>query len=75
MQKNLALSGMIHAKFKSESAMARAMGWSKQRLSKITCGRRTPTLGDLDEMATILERPIMDLVQIFLPEKSTNVDA
>lgn len=41
MAKNKHLSDLIYAKFKTESACARHMGWTKQRLNKITNGKKS----------------------------------
>ena len=74
MAKNLQLSGMIHSKFENESDFARALGWSRQRLSKITNGHRFPDLFETEDMAQALGSTFTDLAQIFLTSKSTNVD-
>lgn len=74
MAKNLQLSGMIHAKYANESDFARALGWSRQRLSKITNGHKYPDLFETENMAHALETSFSDLAQIFLSSKSTNVD-
>ena len=66
MTKNLCLRGMIHAKFDSEAAMARALGWSRQRLSKITNGRKIPTIFEIDAMATVLGCSFMDIANFYL---------
>lgn len=74
MAKNLQLSGMIHAKYKNESDFARALGWSRQRLCKITNGQRFPDLFETENMAQALDTSFSDLAHIFLSSKSTNVD-
>lgn len=74
MAKNLQLNGLIHAKYNTESEMAEKMGWSRQRLNKITNGRRMPDLFEVDKMAGILDTSFMDLANIFLSMGSTNVD-
>ena len=74
MAKILGLNGLIHTKFSSESAMARAMNWSRQRLYKITSGEKIPNLFELDEMANVLGCSIMDIAVFYLHSRSTNVD-
>ena len=58
----------------SETDMASAMGWSRQRLNKITNGKKVPDLFELDDMASALGSTVMDLAHIFLQSRSTNVD-
>ena len=74
MAKNLQLNGMIHAKFESETEMASKMGWSRQRLNKITTGRKVPDLFELNDMAEAMGSSFEDLAHIFLSMRSTNVD-
>lgn len=74
MAKNLQLNGMIHARFESEAAFARFLGWSKQRVWKITNGRKVPDLFELRDMAGAMDCSIADLAHIFLLMQSTNVD-
>lgn len=74
MAKNLQLNGIIHSKFESESKMAAEMGWSRQRLNKITNGQRVPDLIEVDDMAKALDSSFSDLAHIFLHWQSTNGD-
>ena len=74
MAKNLQLSGMIHAKFDTESKMAQYLGWSRQRLNKITTGKKVPDLFEVNSMAEALGSSFVNLAQIFLGTKSTIVD-
>ena len=66
MKKNLVLSGKIHSKFKSEAEFARELGWSRQRLSRITNGYKVPTLFEIDYMATVLGCSFMDIADFYL---------
>ena len=74
MAKILALNGLIHSKFDSESKMADAMGWSRQRLNKITNGDKEPDLFDVRDISDILDVSFMTVAQIFLDMKSQNGD-
>lgn len=74
MAKNLELSGMIHAAFGSETKMAKEMGWSRQRLNRITTGKKIPDLFEVNEIATVLKSPFIAVAQIFLRSESTIVD-
>ena len=74
MAKILALSGLIHSKFDSEAQMSSAMGWTRQRLNKITNGNKEPDLFDVQAIANVLGVSFMDVAQIFLDLKSPNCD-
>lgn len=68
------LNGLIHANYDNESEMARAMGWSRQRLNKITTGRRLPDLNEVQALAEALNTSFSSMAQIFLGGESANVD-
>ena len=72
MAKILELNGLIHSVFESESKMAAAMGWSRQRLNKITNGDKEPDLNDVREISDALGVPFMNVANIFLRLKSPN---
>lgn len=74
MAKILALSGLIHSRFDTESKMAAYMGWSRQRLNKITNGDKDPDLDDVRSISDALNVPFMTVAQIFLDLKSPNGD-
>ena len=74
MAKNLGMRGLIYSKLESESQFARVLGWSRQRLFKITNGKKIPNLFELNDMAEALDVPFMDVASFYLPTKSTNVD-
>lgn len=66
------LCGMIHRQYSSESEFARALGWNRQRLNRITTGRREPTLDEVAQISTGLGQPIDVVANIFLRTKSPN---
>ena len=66
MKKNLDLKGRIHSKYNSEAEFAKAIGWSRQRLSKITNGHKIPTLFEVDALATALGCSFMDIANFYL---------
>ena len=74
MAKILALNGLIHSKFDTESKMAEYMGWSKQKLNKITNGDKEPDLFEVQDIANALDSSFMTVAQIFLDLKSPNCD-
>ena len=66
MAKILALNGLIHSKFDSEAKMADALGWTRQRLNRITNGDKEPDLEEVREMASVLNESFMTVANIFL---------
>lgn len=66
------LRGIIYSKFDSEADMAKAMGWTRQRLSKITNGLKEPDVNELNDMANPLNMTVGEIAQIFLRNKSPN---
>lgn len=70
MAKVLELCGLIHSKYKNESAFALALGWTKQRLNKITNGKTQPSLEDAIEIADGLGVNVSTIADIFLRQKS-----
>ena len=71
MAKNSELRGLILGQFDSEGAFAGSIGWTKQKLSRITTGKQPPSLQDVQEIADGLSVPFMTVATIFLPKKST----
>lgn len=72
MAKILELNGLIHRKYENESQMADEMGWSRQRLNKITNGDKAPSLEEVESIANALGEPVITIVNIFLRFKSPN---
>lgn len=66
MSKILELSGMIHSKYKNESRFADAIGWTKQRLNKITTGKKEPSLSEVALLSNALDESFENVAHIFL---------
>jgi len=66
------LRSMIVLKFDSESACAEYLGWPKQRLNKITNGKKEPSVSELCEIAKAVDCSVTDLANIFLQRTSPN---
>lgn len=71
-QKIRALRGLIYSKYDTEAELARALNWSRQKLSKITNGKVEPTIDELSQLAESLQVSIGDLANIFLQYRSSN---
>ena len=51
---------------KSEKACAERMGWTKQRLNKITQGRKIATVKEVEEIANALGEKAKDIIYFFI---------
>lgn len=71
-QKILPLRGLIHGKYTSEAACAREMGWTRQKLNKLTTGKKIPDIAELKTLSVTLGVSIDLLANIFLSDKSPN---
>ena len=69
MARSLQLSGLIHSKFSNETAFAKALGWSRQRVWKLTTGKKIPTIADVKAVAEALDTEFMVVANIFLQMK------
>lgn len=74
MGKIIPLRGLIYSKYERESHFADAIGWSRQRLNKITNGTKEPDLREVQTMAEGLGVPFMEVANIFLRKESPNGD-
>ena len=72
MAKVRELCAMIHGNFDTESECARTLGWPRQKLNKITNGTREPTLEEVSQIAAVFQKPLGDIAEIFLRQKSPN---
>lgn len=70
--KNLELSGLIHSQYESEAALARHLGWTRQRLNKIVMGAKEPDLEEVNAIAIATKKPLEYVANIFLRRKSPN---
>lgn len=72
MRKNERLMEAIMKKYPSEAACARAMGWPRQRLNKITTNVREPDLKEVRDLANATDYTVGEMAKIFLDELSPN---
>ena len=70
MKKVRELRGLIYSQYDTEAALANKLGWTSQRLNKITNGIREPDLEELNVLSGALNCPVSELLQIFLRHKS-----
>lgn len=60
------LRGLIYSKFNSEAEFARQLGWSRQKLNKITNGGKAPNVLELNALAIPLNKSVGEMAEIFL---------
>lgn len=60
------IKDVIYGKFKTETACAAQMGWPRQRLNKITQGKKEPTASELAAIAHATDNRIEAIAKIFL---------
>lgn len=60
------LKTMIHDQYGREAALARELGWPRQRLNRITTGQTMPDIEELNALAISLHKPVGELIHIFL---------
>lgn len=66
------LNGLIHSRYSSESQLADRLGWSRQKLNRITNGKLEPDLNDTVALSKALGVPLTQIANIFLQDVSTN---
>lgn len=72
MAKNNELRGLIYTKYSSLSDCARALGWPRQRLDRITNGYHIPNLVETAMLARVLDSSVNTIAEFFLTCRSTN---
>jgi len=60
------IRSLIYGRYDSQTAFAEALGWSKQRLSKITSGRKEPSISEVFEISQGLEIDLSVAARIFV---------
>lgn len=71
MQRESQIKQMILERFGTEAKAARALGWPRQRLNKITIGRKEPDLEEVSALSGLLGVPVGEMVAIFLANSVT----
>lgn len=62
----------IYNRFASEAEFSRSLGWTRQRLHKITSGQKKPSLQEAYDIASVLSISIDRVACFFIPQKSPN---
>lgn len=72
MQRESRIKDLITTRFGSEAKAARELGWSRQRLNRISLGHKEPDLEEVNALAGLLGVPVGEMVAIFLAKSVTN---
>lgn len=66
------IRGAVFRRFQSVSAFAEAIGWSRQKASRIVNGQQRPTAADMEEIAGCLGiDDAQEFWSVFFPTMST----
>lgn len=55
----------IVKRYGSDSELAKRLGWSRQRLSKVLQGKQELTLENVNELSTAMDMPIQEVANEF----------
>lgn len=66
------IKSMIYGKFDTEKDCAEAMGWPRQRLNKITAGKKEPSVSEVVAIACAVGKSVEQVADIFLRMASPN---
>lgn len=61
------LRSLIYGNYKSQSAFADRIGWSRQKVANIIYGRQEPTVTEVNIMAVALHKSVGEMAEFFLP--------
>lgn len=67
MEREISLRGVVYDKFKSIAALAKAIGWTRQKTSNIINGHQEPSLADADKLSKALGLSFEKTARFFLP--------
>lgn len=66
------IRGAVFNKFNSIVSFANAIGWQRNKASRIINGIQQPSIDDMEQMAKCLDIPdALTFVSIFFPQMST----
>lgn len=62
------LTGLIYAKFRSQTECAKALGWQKQKLSRIVNGVSKPDVDDVNALANVFDKPVNEITEFWVKQ-------
>lgn len=65
-QRTISLRGVVYDKYRSITALAEAVGWTKQKAGNIINGNQEPSLADTDKLAKALGLDFETTAHFFL---------
>ena len=66
--------GAVYSRYTDIAALAKKIGWSRQKLSPIVNGKKEPDLSEVQLMADAMDMDASVLASFFLELKSQNCD-
>lgn len=66
------LKNLIRTKYVTEAECARQLGWTRQKLNRITNGIKLPDVKEVNELSIALGTTVDEIAQFFLGKKSPN---
>ena len=66
MAKNRKLRSLIYLNFDSETDCAKALGWERQRLNRITNNQKCPTIDEVNQLSAVLHSNVETVMGFFL---------
>ena len=66
------LRGEIVAEYRTQTAFADAIGWHKNKVTKLLTGKYKPDTDEVAEITDLLHLDASIFCDIFLPRKSSN---
>lgn len=66
------LRGEIVAEYRTQTAFADAIGWHKNKVTKMLAGKYKPDTDEVAEITDLLHLDASKFCDIFLPRKSPN---
>ena len=66
------LKERIRNDYGTEAELARHLGWSRQKVNRITKEHHKPSIIGATQLAAALRVPVEEIIEIFLPERSPN---
>ena len=55
----------IRQRYKSESELAKALGWTRQKMSKTILGQRNPKIADINALSREMAMPVSEVIKFF----------
>lgn len=68
------LRGIVYGQYKSIADLARALGWTRQKTTRIINMKQEPSLDDVKSLSVALNKSFDDVAEFFLQTQSHKCD-